>query len=68
MAEEKPSGLPREEPQEPDFAELLTEGVREMLGASSDTARGWRTSAQDAAPDPFRRWLAELLAHGRNRK
>ena len=70
MAEEKPSsGLPpHEEPQEPDFAEILTEGVRELLGASPETAKAWRVSAQDAAHDPFRRWLAEALAHGGRRK
>jgi hypothetical protein len=69
MAEEKPSsGLPGEERQEPDFAEMLSEGVLELLGASQETAQAWRTSAQDAAHDPFRRWLAESLAHGGHRK
>lgn len=69
MAEEKPSSaLPREEPQEPDFAEILTEGVRELLGASQETAKAWRTSAQDGAQDPFRPWLAESLAHRGHRK
>jgi len=56
MAEENPlSGLPRDQPQESDFAEMLTEGVRELLGASPETAKAWRTSAQDAARDDFRR-------------
>jgi len=68
MAEEKPSGLPRQEPQEPDFAEMLTEGVRELLGASQETAQAWRTSARNTAHDHFQRWLAESLAHGRHRK
>ena len=69
MAEEKPSsGLPREGPQEPDFAEMLTEGVRELLGASPEIAKAWRTAAQDAAHDPFQRWLAESLAHGEHPK
>ena len=70
MAEEKPSsGLPQEEAQqEPDFAEMLTEGVRALLGASPEIAKAWRSSAQDCAHDPFRRWLAESLANGRHRK
>ena len=70
MAEEKPSSgaPPHEEPQEPDFAEILTEGLCELLGASPETAKAWRTSAQDAAHDPLRRWLAEALAHGGRRK
>ena len=70
MAEEKPpSGPPpHEEPQERDFAEILTEGVRELLGASPETAKAWRRSAKDAPHDPFRKWLAEALAHGGRRK
>jgi hypothetical protein len=69
MAEEKSSlGLPHEEPQEPDFAEMLTEGVRDLLGATSETAKAWRTSEQDPAPDAFRKWLAESLVHGGHRK
>ena len=50
MAEEKQASLlPLEEPQEPDFADMLTEAVRELLGASPETAKTWRTSAQDTA-------------------
>jgi len=42
MAEAKESsGLPQEEPQDPDLAEMLTEGVRELLGASPEMARAW---------------------------
>jgi hypothetical protein len=47
---------------------MLTEGVRDLLGASPGTAKGWRRSAQDAAHDPFWRWLAEWLANGGHRK
>lgn len=65
MSEEKPpSGLPQDKPHQPDFAEMLTEGVRELLGASPETARAWRTSAQDVANDRFRRWLGESVANG----
>jgi hypothetical protein len=36
-----------------DFAELLTDGVGELLDDSPETLRVWRTSMQDTAPDSF---------------
>jgi hypothetical protein len=56
MDEEKPSsGHQRAETR--DFAELLTDGVGELLGVSPETLRVWRTSMQDTAPDSFLRLL-----------
>jgi hypothetical protein len=43
-----------EEPR--DWAALLTEGVGQMLEAPPETARVWRSSAQDL----LQRWLATL--------
>lgn len=63
MAEEKPASGPCQEEQvEPDFAEMLTEGVRELFGAFPETARTWRNSIRDPPNDPFQWWLAESLA------
>ena len=70
MAQERPpSGpTPHGELQEPDFAEILTEGLRELLGASPETAKAWRSSTPDVAHDRFQRWLAASLSHGGRRK
>ena len=56
MDEEKPSsGQQRAETR--DFAELLTDGVGELLGISPETLRVWRASLLDTAPDSFLRLL-----------
>ena len=63
MTEEKQSSEHQPaEPQNVEFAEMLTQGVAELFGVSPEMLRAWRTSIEDTAPDCLRELLDESRA------